>query len=141
VTKVRNEDMTTSDLDNIYKMIDIIKDITTIEAMRNAEKDGYSRVGSYNSYDDSYGYSMNYSNARRGRDGDSDGRYSEDNSYRRGRDARGRYTSRDEGSSYRDGYSGHTKEQMVEKLEQMMRDARDEQERENYRRAIEQLER
>ena len=130
--------MTSADLDNVYKMIDIIKDITTIEAMQRAEQEGYSRDYSYNYYNDSYD---NYSNARRGRDGDSDGRYSEANSYRRGRDAMGRYTSRDDGSSYRDGYSGHTKEQMVEKLEHMMREARDEQERENYRRAIEQLER
>ena len=115
--------------------------------MRKPDEEGYSRDGSYNSYADSYGYSRNYSNARRGRDGDDDGRYSEDNSYRRGRDSMGRYTSRDggsyrEGGSYRDGgYSGHTKEQMVKKLEQMMRDTDDEKERENIIRAIEQLER
>lgn len=134
-------DMNPSDLENMYKMIDIIKDITTIEAMRKADEEGYSRDGSYNSYTDSYGYSRNYSNARRGRDGDGDGRYSEDNSYRRGRDSMGRYTSRDGGSYREGGYSGHTKEQMVKKLEQMMRDTDDENERENIIRAIEQLER
>ena len=60
--------------------------------------------GSYadgRSYDGSYGMSRDggQSNARAGRDGDGDGRYSEDgsydNSYRRGRDAMGRFTSRD----------------------------------------------
>ena len=55
------------------------------------------------------------SNARRGRDGDGDGRYSEEGSYRRGRDAMGRYTSRD-------GYSGHEeKEQMMRQIEEMKR--------------------
>ena len=57
---------------------------------------------------------------RAGRDGDSDGRYSEDGSYdysgRRGRDAMGRFTSRD--SSY--DYSRHSeKERMIDKLETM----------------------
>lgn len=56
------------------------------------------------------------SNARRGRDGDGDGRYSEDSSYRRGRDAMGRYTSRE------GGYSGHEeKEQMMRQIEEMKR--------------------
>ena len=54
--------------------------------------------------------------ARRGRDGDGDGRYSEDGSYRRGRDAMGRYTSRD-------GYSRHDdKEQMLQKINQMKKE-------------------
>lgn len=135
----KQESISSSDVEDIYRMIDIVKDITTIEAMKRAEEEGYSRDYSYNSYDD-------YSYARRGRDGDGDGRYSEDNSYRRGRDSMGRYTSRDRGSSYRNsyrdgGYSGHTKEQMIEKLEHLMREASSEQERENIRKAIEQLDR
>jgi hypothetical protein len=129
----KKEDLTTSDLDNIYKMVDIVKDVTTVDAMKKAEQEGYSR-------DYSRGYSEDYSNAygsyaRRGRDGDGDGRYSEDSSYRRGRDAMGRYTSRD------DGYSGHSKEQMIEHLQEMMRNARNDEERESYRRAIEQMKR
>lgn len=142
----KKEDISPSDLENMYKIVDILKDITTIEAMRKSEEEGYSRDSSYNSYD-SYDNYSNYSNnsyGRRGRDGDGDGRYSE-NSYRRGRDSMGRYTSRDRGS-YRNGgssndYSGHTKEQMVKKLEKMMRETDDEQERDNIIRAIEQLER
>lgn len=80
--------------------------------------EGNSNNGSYDNM--SYtGNSMN-SYARRGRDGDGDGQYSEDGSYdysgRRGRDARGRYTSRE--GSY--DYSRHSeKELMIEKLETM----------------------
>ncbi len=136
---VKKEDITTTDLDSIYKMVDIVKDTTTIEAMKKAEQEGYSR-------DYSRDYSEDYANAygsyaRRGRDGDSDGRYSEDNSYRRGRDAMGRYTSRDDSyrdSSY-DGYSRHSKEEMAEHLKEMMHNARTEEERETYRKTIEQL--
>lgn len=144
----RKEEITSGDLENIYKMVDIVKDITTVDAMHKAEWEGYSRDYAR---DYSRGYSEDYANAygsyaRRGRDGDGDGRYSEDNSYRRGRDAMGRFTSRDgsyEGSyrSYDGGYSGHSKEQMIEHLQEMMRNARSEEEKETYRRTIEQMKR
>lgn len=123
-------DISPTELDRAYKAVDIIKDIKTIEAMEDAggsyagSYDDYSRRyyrdggsyrdgsyagGSYNSYD-------GMSNARRGRDGDGDGRYSEDGSYRRGRDAMGRYASRE------GGYSGHEeKEQMMRQIEEMKR--------------------
>lgn len=147
----KKEDITAMDLENIYKMVDIVKDVSTIDAMEKAKQEGYSYANDY-----SRGYSEDYGNAydsyrsydgRRGRDGDSDGRYSEDGSYRRGRDAMGRYTSRD--GSYRDGSydgsyegnSGHSKEQMIERLTEMMRNARNEEERESYHRALEQLKR
>lgn len=133
-TLSKKEELTAQDLDNVYKMVDICKDITTIEAMNESKYSReYSREyssenypmsmdGSYRSYarGGSYG-----SYARGGRDGDGDGRYSERGSYR-------------EGGSYRDGgYSGH--EQTKEKLEAMMRKAGSEQERESIRRIIEQL--
>lgn len=123
-TLSKKEELTAQDLDNVYKMVDICKDITTIEAMnesrysreysRDYSSENYpmSRDGSYRSYSSYNSY------ARGGRDGDGDGRYSE----------RG---------SYRDGYSGH--EQTKEKLEAMMRKAGSEQERESIRRIIEQL--
>lgn len=129
----KKDDITTSDLDNIYKMVDIVKDVTTVDAMKKAEQEGYSRDYAR---DYSRGYSEDYaygSYARRGRDGDGDGRYSEDSSYRRGRDAMGRYTSRD------DGYSRHNKEDMIEQMKEMMHNARTDEERESYRRAIEQM--
>lgn len=113
-------DISPTELERAYKAVDIIKDIKTIEAMEEAG----------NSYDSSYDYSRRYyrdggsynsyeggmSNARRGRDGDGDGRYSEDGSYRRGRDSMGRYASRE------GGYSGHEeKEQMMRQIEDMKR--------------------
>lgn len=96
---------------------------------RGGSYEGGSYEGSYDgSYDDMSRRSYEQggqSNARRGRDGDNDGRYSEEYSQRRGRDARtGRYVSRDGGSyegSY-DGYSGHDeqqKEQMKRQIQEM----------------------
>lgn len=143
----KKEEISSSDLDNIYKMVDIVKDVTTVDAMHKAEQEGYSRDYAR---DYSRGYSDDYANAygsynsyaRRGRDGDGDGRYSEEGSYRRSRDNRGSYASRD--SSYRDGsyeYSRHSKEEMIDHLKEMMRNARSEEERESYRKTIEQLQR
>lgn len=135
----KKEEISSTDLDNIYKMVDVCKDITTIEAMKKAEQEGYSRDYAR---DYSRGYSEDYANAygsyrtsydgRRGRDADNDGRYSEDGSYRRGRDSMGRYT-RDGGYSRNDG--------AIERMEEMMRNARNEDEREAYRKAIEQMKR
>lgn len=148
----KKDDITSMDLENIYKMVDIVKDVTTIDAMKKAEQEGYSQDyrGSYDgSYDGSYNSygrgSYNSYDGRRGRDGDSDGRYSEDGSYRRG-GGRGGYSREGSyrGSSYDGSYEGnsrHGKEQMIEHLTEMMRNARSEDERESYRRAIEQMKR
>ena len=107
---VRKGEISPTELEGAYKAVDIIKDIKTIEAMEDYSYDDYSRRNSYDGDNMSY----NMSTARRGRDGDGDGRYSE----RRGRDNRGRYTSRD---MSRDGYSGDDKQQMLQKIEQMKR--------------------
>ena len=122
-------DISPTELQRAYQAVDIIKDIKTIEAMEEA---GNSHAG--RSYESSYAgqnsnrmpYPMYYydepgmSNARTGRDGDGDGRYSEDSSYRRGRDAMGRYTSRDGGRD--GGYSGHEeKEHLMRQIEEMKR--------------------
>lgn len=146
-------DITPQELEHAYKIADILKDIETIKAMKEAGEQGkYSQAYDYardgGSYDGGYsqrmypmyfdGNSMDYSQARRGRDGDGDGRYSEDNSYRRGRDAMGRYTSRD-GGSYE--YSRHgEKEHMIENLNKMMQSAGSEKEREAIRQCISKLE-
>ena len=91
--------------------------------------DSYNQ-GSYDggSYDDGSSY------ARRGRDGDGDGRYSEsDYSNRRGRDSRGRYS--------RDGYSRHTaKEKMIQKLEDMADTATNAREKQAIMNCIDELE-
>ena len=152
---VKKGDISTTELDNAYKAIDVIKDIETIKAMQEADwggtdeeysrkrgmysRDPYQRVNSYDvEHGQSNDASYEQSHARRGRDGDGDGRYSEDGSYARGRDARGRYTSRD-GGSYE--YSRHTeKERMIEKLEQMATTVSSEKERQAIMQCIEKLE-
>ena len=108
-----------SDIEMIYKMIDILKDTSTIEAMKEA---GYSQASARMSYDDP---GMVYTNR---------GNSYDDYSYRRGRDSMGRYTSRD-------GYSGHDKESMIEGLREKMHMATNESDREAIRRAIDILER
>ena len=126
-------DISPDELSNVYKAIDIIKDIETIKAMR--EHGDYSQEGSYNSYGNSYrrpyysydgnsmeGNSMTGSYARRGRDGDNDGRYNES--------SRGSY----------DNYSRHTeKEQMVQKLEAMLQTAKTEEQRKAIMRCIDEM--
>lgn len=108
----------------------------------------YSR-GSYNYSGNSNDYSRNSyeggsndygtSNARRGRDGDGDGRYSEDYSSARGRDARGRYTSRD-GRSYDRGYSRHSaKDRVIQRLEDMLDESKSQSEQIAIMRCIEEL--
>lgn len=88
---------------------------------------GMSNRGSYAQGGSSY-------DGRAGRDADSDGRYSEDNSSYRG----GRYSGR---RYSRDGYSRHTaKEKMIEKLETMMDSATNEKERNAIMNCIEELE-
>lgn len=108
-----------SDIEMIYKMIDILKDTSTIEAMKEA---GYSQASARMSYDDP---GMAFANR---------GNSYDDYSYRRGRDSMGRYTSRD-------GYSGHDKESMIEGLREKMHMATNESDREAIRRAIDILER
>ena len=92
---------------------------------RDSYNDGYSRDG---------GYASRGSYARTGRDGDGDGRYSEnEGSYRRGRDSYRGYN--------RDGYSRHTaKERMIEKLEGMADKATSEKDRMAIMDCIEELE-
>ena len=106
----RKDEMTSVDLENTYKIVDILKDITTIDAMHKADHDGYS------------GTNMDYSRG-----------WDVDYSYARGRDSRGRYMSRD------DGYSRNDKEDMIDKLTAMMRSARTDEERESYRKMIDQF--
>ena len=105
---VKKRDITVSDLDLIYKSVKTIYYLTTIEAMGEYSQDSYR--GSYG---------MNYSrDGRAGRDGDSDGRYSE-----------GYYGRSMDGSSmggsygYSGAFSGHgSKENLVRQMKEMMQD-------------------
>ena len=114
----KKDDITTSDLETIDKLAHSIKNIDKIldEDMRHSY--GYSGYNS-GAYDRSYDYSY----ARRGRDGDSDGRYNE---------GRSRDYSMGE-------YSREGNHRMVEKLRQMMETSNDK-DRDAIMRCIRQLE-
>ena len=115
---VQKHELTSNALDIMYKITDVVKDIKTIEAM---EESGYANHYPWYMYSDD---PMGYSN------GSYDG-----NSYGRGRNARrdsmGRYS--------RDGYSRD--DQMTNQLQQMMNNAKTDQEREMIRQWMEQSKR
>lgn len=109
--------LTKESLETAHKLASALTDIETYEAMKNKGFSEGSYRGGYRSYDNYGGSYMGGSyDGRRGRDGDNDGRYSERGGYR----------------SY-DGYSGHDGS-MVDHLEDMLRTAKSEQEREQIRR-------
>ena len=114
----KKETWTPGEVELIGEMIDVVKDIETVEAMKSYEPEdwmkGYSR-----------GYDEDYSMTRASYD-----RYREPNSYARGRDMMGRYTSRDDG-----------KQEMIDHLNKMMMNARTPEERESYRSTIEHMSR
>jgi hypothetical protein len=107
----RKEEINMSDLDVIDKLTHSIKNL--------------DKVMLGNEMIEEYGYDFpSYSGARRGRDGDSDGRYNE------GRRGRSRDSYDRDGRSYeRDysrevGYSGHDHERSdIERFKHMMQDA------------------
>lgn len=73
----KKNELTSSNLDVIYKAVDVIKDLTTVEAMEQEgySNDGYSgRYPYYHIYDDGNSYT---------RKRDSMGRYSRDDGYSR----------------------------------------------------------
>lgn len=131
----RKEQFTKEDICIMGELVDMLKDIETVEAMKEAAAQGYSRDYGRDysrGYDEDYAYG---SYERRGN--------SNEGSYRRGRDSMGRYVSRDgqsyRGNSYEEGYSRHSNDEIIKHLEQMMMNARNPEERENYRKTIEQM--
>lgn len=92
---IKKGELSAGSLDTVDKLTHSLKSIETIMAM-----EGQSHRSSYNSYDNSY--------ARRGRDGDSDGRYSE-----------ARY-SRDSYGYSRDGATKAMKMKLEEMMEEPM---------------------
>ena len=144
---VKKGDINQSELETVYKVIDVIKDIDTIKAMEEAGgEDGYSERYMRNSYGGRG--SGNYRDGGSSYDGSSyDGYSDEGSSYRRGRSRysrdggnSGNYRDGGQSMNYRDGYSGaEEKEQMVRKLEMMMEKATSSKEREAIQRCIEQL--
>lgn len=127
-------ELTSNNLEIMDKVVDIIKDIETICAMREAGEEGYSEMMPYYMYDDGSSYARGRGRyAKR----DSMGRYSSEGGYSgRGSYEGGSYDSYNRGSydSYerggRRGYSREdSKEHMVSELERMEQNATDEKQR------------
>ena len=103
-------ELTSSSLDVMDKVVDIIKDIETICAMREAGEDGYSHFYPYYMYDDGMMDGQSYARGR--------GRYAK-------RDSMGRYASEYRGMDGR--YSREdSREHMISELDRMEREATDE---------------
>lgn len=128
-------ELTSNNLEIMDKVFDIIKDIETICAMREAGEEDYSEMMPYYMYDDGSSYARGRGRyAKR----DSMGRYSSEGGYSgRGSYDGGSYDSYNRGSydSYerggrRGGYSREdSKEHMVSELERMEQNATDEKQR------------
>ena len=147
------------DLEYIHKLTDTIKNIDKIEMLE--EGGGYSEESNWmadgrmygTSYDDGMSYARGRgrnakrdSRGRYSRDGGSydDGSYEGGSSYERGGSSYargGRGGNRGGMSNRRGGYSrADAKEEMIEKLEDMMHDAESPKEREAIKRCIMQIE-
>jgi len=139
-------DLDVQSLDNLYKLMAAIKNTDKCIDYMKAEEGGMSNDMMRNSYGNRRSYDgrsyddmshmmphMSYddgmsndgiSNARRGRDGDSDGRYNESRDNFR--------HSQDRGQSYENSYGysrDASKKKMVQKLETLMDDTMSEHER------------
>jgi hypothetical protein len=137
--------MTEQDLDNIFKLMTTIKNTDKCIDKEKGEESGMSNnsYGNRMSYEsnmmpypmsmdrrsyDGRSYDMSndgMSNARRGRDGDNDGRYNESRDNFRNSQDRG-------GNSYENSYGysrDTTKKKMIQKLETLMDDTMSEHER------------
>lgn len=119
----KKNELTSNNLEIIYKASDILKDLASIEAMEQEYPSGYSKDGGYsNGYYERYPYYIY----------DGDG-----NSYARGRgmnarrDSMGRY-SRDSHEYSNEGYSRDA----TSELQRMMENVKSEKEREALRQAI-----
>lgn len=117
----KKKELTTNSLDVIYRSVDVLKDLKTIESMEmefpseGYSNDGYSGRMPVYMYDDSASYA-------RGR-----GRYAQ-------RDSMGRYA---DGHDYsREGYS---RDGMKDELRMMMDRARTDKEREALRKAMDSM--
>ena len=123
----KKKELTTNNLDIMYKAIDIVKDISTINAMEQEyPSEGYSRDGGYSQ--GYYGRMPYYMY---------DDGMAHDNSYARGRganakrDSMGRYSN----DYSRDGYLGDTREE----LQRLMNSAQNDRERDAIRRALDSM--
>lgn len=121
---VAKNDITPTELDRVYKVVDVIKDVCTIDAMENAAEDEWDEEASYaggGGYSGRRGYSRAGGRSNRGS--------YEGGGYSGRRGSNGRYSRA--GRSYQGGggYSGRmsyddeemSKEHMMQKVAEMQR--------------------
>lgn len=117
---VAKNDITPTELDRVYKVVDVIKDICTIDAMESAEYDEFDEEGSYRGSYEGGGYS-----GRRGGYSRAGGRSNRGGSYEGGYSGRrGGYSRAGRGgNSYRMSYDDEemSKEHMMQKIAEMQR--------------------
>lgn len=93
---IEEKGLTSSNLDNAYKLVEIMKGVDKIKMMEEGDqysRDGYSRDGE--DYSRDRGYSRDGDYSRDGNYSNGDNAYDRGNSYRRGRSATtGRYVHR-----------------------------------------------
>ena len=134
----RKPELEFADIDILYKLTDIVKNIYKIEMLEEASysNDGgdWEARGSYrgNSYDDDSSFANAYSQRRKR---DRMGRYSRDD----GMSREGGY-ARDSGRSHKGGYSGDGRvDHLIDKMSEMLETAEDK-DRDALRHCIEKLE-
>lgn len=111
---VAKNDITPTELDRVYKVVDVIKDICTIDAMESAGEDWDEE----SSYASGGGYSGRRGYSRAGRGGSYRGSYDDGYSGRRGGYSRARGHG-----TYRMSYDDEemSKEHMMQKIAEMQR--------------------
>lgn len=132
---IEEKGLTSSNLDNAYKLVEIMKGVDKIEIMQDGgERDRYSRDGEdYSRERDGYSRNGNYS-----REGNYSDNYDNGNSYRRGRNQRtGEYMHRpnysrlsgddtdmdrykEDKKNYSNSRDGRDKDRMLDSLETLV---------------------
>lgn len=131
ISKIADKGLTTSNLETAYKLIDMYKDLKTVEAM---EGDGYSQNGySMNGYDNGNSYVRRGEHYVRGH-------YSRDNGDNYSRYSQAKYDyrhSRADGDKMRimDSLEDYMQE-LTDKLEDMINDSDSQEERQTIQRYI-----
>lgn len=113
------------EIDSVYRLVDIVKDIYCVWKYEDEMDDGYSE-----SYDGSYG-----NRSYRGSSYDDGMSYARGRGRNAKRDSMGRYASRDRGYSRADANGEY-----IEELRDLMHSAPDEQTRQSIQRMITQME-
>lgn len=118
IRKIKNNGMSTGDLEKLDKLTHSLKSVKGTMQMEQADEEGYS---GYYPYMGGYGYENRNGGASRGSQG---------GSYARKRDRMGRYS----------GEYGYSRNDLADKMRELMNDAPDDRTRQEIQRMVEKLE-